>query len=113
MARAGYQNAVIANGQSLSGPVALGGGVVCGIITPAALTTATALTFQVSYDGGTFVDLHNESAEYSVTVDPAASWYVRLSKDVFEGAQAVRVRTGSGASPVSQGAARTFIVVYT
>lgn len=47
----------IASGQTVSGAAMLGGACLVGLITPAALT-GTAITFQASADGSTYVPLH-------------------------------------------------------
>jgi hypothetical protein len=57
----------IANGQALSGPVALGEFVLTGIAMPAAWTAA-GLSFQVSVDGGTtWLEMQSISAAISYT----------------------------------------------
>jgi hypothetical protein len=98
-------SAVIANGASLSGIFAVGSATVCGVLMPAAWTTAV-LTFQTSLDGVTFEDLYDSSGlEYSVTVQ--AGQYAAINASDMYGLQFLKVRSGTGASAVNQGAART------
>jgi hypothetical protein len=100
-------SAVIANGTSLSGAFSVGGAVLCGVLMPAAWTTAV-LTFQVSLDGVTFEDLYDSSGlEYSVTVQ--AGQYAAINASDMYGLQFFKVRSGTGASAVNQGSARTLM----
>jgi hypothetical protein len=100
----------IANGASLSSAGDLGGTRLVGIIMPAAWTAA-ALTFQVSYDGGTtFANLYDEyGLEYTVTADAGRAIKVP-ALDFLIGAQ-VKVRSGTSGTPANQGAARDLILV--
>jgi hypothetical protein len=97
---------VIAAGTSLSPEVDLGSyGSLVGIQVPANWTTA-ALTFQNSVDGGvtwdevwdiasgnlTVVSLAGGTLVYNVALDPAR----------FRGVRAVKVRSGTQATPVNQ-----------
>ena len=102
--------ATIANGESLSGEVDLGEGrVLVGIIMPAAWTAA-ALTFQSGVATGVVANVYQFGAEVSYTVD--ASQYIAL-QDVmhFYGARYVRVRSGTAAAAVAQGAERAITLV--
>jgi hypothetical protein len=101
---------VIANGESLSALLDLDGGErqLVAIQMPAAWTAAS-LTFAVSFDGTTFVPLHWDGAEYTVTAagGAAASLGVSLEPSAFAGWRFVRVRSGTSGTPVNQGAERT------
>ena len=71
----------------------LQGTIPLAIVTPAGLAS-TSLTFQCSLDDGTtFFDLYNGSTAYSLTV--AASRYIALNPDVFEGVRTIRIIAGS------------------
>ena len=70
----------------------LQGTIPLAIVTPAGLAS-TSITFQCSLDGSSFYDLYNGSSAYSLTV--AASRYISLNPDVFEGVRYVRIVTGS------------------
>ena len=70
----------------------LQGTIPLAIVTPAGLAS-TSITFQCSLDGASFYDLYNGSSAYSLTV--AASRYISLNPDVFEGVRYIRIVTGS------------------
>lgn len=98
-------NATIAAGAAVSGVVAIAGQRVAAIQMPAVWTTAN-LTFQGSFDGGTFADIYDEAGtEFSITA--AASRYIGLDAGALElsGLQWLKVRSGTVASPVNQVAA--------
>lgn len=93
----------IANGASLSG-AAFVGGRLSAIIMPAAWTAAN-LTFQGSEDDSTYNDLYDDAGtEYVVTA--GASRYIVLDPLAFVGVDFVKIRSGTSATPVNQGAAR-------
>ena len=106
--------ATIANGDSVSGSIALGDDPVVAIRMPAAWTAAV-VTFQVSDDGTTFGDLYNLAGDETTVQIPAggalAGKVVALSPWEFAGARYIKIRSGTGASPVSQGAARTLTLI--
>lgn len=100
-----YRYATIANGESLSSPIDLGGKRLTHIAIPAAWTAAN-LTFQVSVDGRTFGDLYDAvGTEYTATVG-GASRTVLIPFADFIGAQFIKIRSGTTGSAVAQGAAR-------
>lgn len=95
------QTVTIANGQSLSGAISLGGGLLAAVAMPSGWTAA-ALSFQASDDGDTYRDVHNDDgAEY--TVITAASRHVAIDPSKFSGAQWIKVRSGTAGTPVNQG----------
>jgi len=100
----------ITNGTSLSAGVNLNGCTPARVILPSAWTTAN-LTFQLSSDGGTtYNDLYDEyGAEISVVA--AASRHVRLNPGDWFSLNHMKIRSGTSASAVNQGANRTIIVV--
>lgn len=100
--------ATIANGASLSGAVDLGRAVLSAVIMPAGWTAAD-LTFQVSADNATFVDLYDGNVERVVT-GPAASRALNLSLD-WSAYRYVKVRSGTAAAAVNQGASRALTLV--
>ena len=94
----------IANAGTTSTSISMSRGrVPLAVLTPAALT-GTTFTFEASVDGTNFYDLYNGGTEYSVTV--AASRYIALNPDVFQGVQYERLVSGS-----SEGASRTIYVI--
>lgn len=96
----------IANGQSLSGAIALGGLRLFGIVMPAAWTSAS-LTFQMSPDNGaSWVNLYDDAGgEYMVAAD--ASRYIMLDPAAFAALPIIQIRSGTSGAPVTQGADRT------
>lgn len=100
----------IANGASLSGAMGrlpLGTGSLEGMIIIVDGWTSASMTFQVSPDGITFSDLYDSNGN-EVTV-PAFSG-ARAIAVVLEGAAAFKVRSGTTANPVAQGAARAIAI---
>lgn len=100
--------AAIANGNSQSDVINVAPLVPVGIILPAAWTAAS-LTFLVSVDGTTFYPLQDMSGEVSVTV--TAGQYVALDPAIFIGIISMKLRSGTAAVPVNQGADRAFTLV--
>lgn len=99
----------IANAASLSDAMDLQGARLVGIRMPATWTAA-GLTFQVSEDGTNFVDLYNSAGEVAYTTAAGSRGLSFLAED-FLGWRYVKVRSGTAASPVNQGGARTLILI--
>jgi hypothetical protein len=100
--------ATIANGESLSSAVDLQDGRAARIDMPSAWTAAD-LTFQVSPDGNTYTDLYEaDGTEYTVTA--AASRSIILPIADFLGIRYLKVRSGTSAAAVNQGAARNLTI---
>jgi hypothetical protein len=71
--------------------------------------TAANLTFQASYDNATWNDLYDSyGVEYTVTA--AASRSIILPIADFLGIRYIKIRSGTAATPVNQGAGRDLIV---
>lgn len=101
--------ATIALNQSLSAAVSLGGLGVVQIVMPGAWDAA-GITFQVSLDGVTYVDLYNNSgSEYSVVV--SAGRAIILPPADLAGFNYIKVRSGTAGTPVPQTAARAITLV--
>lgn len=97
--------ATIANTASLSGAVDLGVYRLCGIETPSAIDSATAITFQASADGATWVNIYDATgAEKSITV--STSRRIILTPADFYGVRFIKVRLGTAASPTTATASR-------
>lgn len=95
----------IANGASLSGALNLGTYRLAGIVIPAAFD-GTSLTFQVSLDNETYVNLYKEDGtEYTLTVSTSRGVAVDLS--VFAGWPYIKIRSGTSGAASVQSAART------
>ncbi len=111
--KAATATATIADGQSLSGEVDLGGHALVGLVIPSGWQTATSITFQVaSATGGTFVNLYDDAGN-EVTVTVAASRGVGC--DAVAGALApwrfIKVRSGTSGSAVAQAGGDTITLV--
>lgn len=104
--------ATIAASGSLSDALQVAGKLV-GVITPAAWTAA-AITFSVSQDGTTFVDLYDDSTERTIasaSIPTAASRMLALSLSSWLPVNYVKIRSGTAASPVVQASARSITLV--
>jgi hypothetical protein len=93
--------ATIADGESLSDAIDLGGMIPVGVDAPAANWTTAALSFQGSLDGTRWQDAHDDSGEYT-TGDIAAGGGCSLNKDVFRRWRHIKIRSGTAASAVAQ-----------
>ncbi|HWJ72421.1 MAG TPA: hypothetical protein VNX29_04565 [Kaistia sp.] len=103
--------ATIASGGSLSGAVDLGTGRLVGLILPAAWTTA-AITFQGSADGATYFDLYDDATERAIaSASVVPSRFIALPIVDWLMIRSVKLRSGSAATPVAQGAARSITLV--
>ena len=107
-----YTSITIANGASVTELLDLNGHVAIGIIMPAAWTTA-ALTVEVSADGTTFNGLaYNDlSSQCNKIASPVASSAYALDLAGMLPYRFVRLRSGTTASPVNQGAERSITVI--
>lgn len=96
----------IANGESLSGAVYVGGEhSLVGITYPAAWTAA-GISFQVSFDGVTYQNLRDDAGN-EVTKTVTAGQFRELDASEFKTAIYLKVRSGTAALAVAQLAART------
>jgi phosphoglycerol transferase MdoB-like AlkP superfamily enzyme len=101
--------ATILSGASLSAAVFLGSGALARIDMPAAWTAAT-LTFQLSPDGVTYRNLYDASGvEYEVQA--SAAYSIAMPVADFQGAQYLKVRSGTAGVPVNQGADRLLTLI--
>lgn len=94
----------ISNGQSFSNVVDIGNKTVIGIVMPGSWTAAN-LTMQVSTDGTTYNDVY-DSAGTEKTYTAAVSRYIIIDPADFIGAKYIKVRSGTAAATVNQGAER-------
>ena len=99
---------VIAKGESLSVAYNLRGKIPVGIYMSGAWTAAD-LTFRVSPDGLTYYNLTPSAGEYTVTT--SAGVFVPLPAENFAGVNFIKVRSGTSAVPVNQGAARALVLM--
>lgn len=100
----------IPNGAALSDGLSLDGFYPSVVLMPAAWTSAS-LTFQISQDGATWLDLYDAGTEVSSAV--AASRAQALTAAAFSNRPGPywRLRSGTGGSPVNQGADRVLTVL--
>lgn len=99
----------IANASSLSGLIDLAGKTLLGIHMSAVWTTAN-LTFQVSEDGVTYDNLYDRFGN-EVVYTVAGARYIPLLPSEWIGIRFVKVRSGTSAIPVAQGAARNIVLI--
>ncbi len=95
-----YQQATIADGQSLSAGVNLQTKTLTGVIVASTWNTA-ALTFQGSYDGTNYFNLFNGASELSYAAIAASTW-VLVDPTLFYGLPYIKVRSGTAGSAVAQ-----------
>lgn len=99
----------IANGQSLSAAINLGGLELVGLAMPAAWTAASITFAGLTSDGVTFGKIQNEAGTELTITGPAAGLYIALSQavtGVVRGLGQIKVRSGTAGVPVAQGADR-------
>jgi hypothetical protein len=94
----------IANGASLSDGGALGGRIPTIIMMPAEWTAA-GLTFQGSHDGTTYYDLYDEDGT-ELTIPTSATRRIIISPTHFTDHKYLKVRSGTAATAIAQGAER-------
>lgn len=110
----------ILSGQSLSNQVYCGDADLVGIIMDSAWTAAS-ITFQSgvplpnangdSQSAPTFNNLFNQAGSEVTITTPAASEQISIPADSINGSVWIKVRSGTSASPVTQGATRTMYAI--
>ena len=104
------QTVQIASGQSLSPEVDIYPGTLVGIFLPSTWTSAS-VTFQASPDGGvTWGELYNY-ATAEVTFTGAASTFVQIDPTQWKGVNALKIRSGTPGSPVTQTSTVTITLI--
>lgn len=105
----------IANGESLSPALMFGQDFWPVRMSVDAAWDTNVITFQGSYDGTNFFDIDNpeDNSEYQLP-STAASKSHNLKYQNFAGFKALKVRSGTAASPVNQNGATTvtFTLLY-
>ena len=66
---------------------------------------------QASFDNITFTDVYSDDGTEKV-ITAAASRWIYLNITQFLGVRYIKLRSGTSASPVAQGAQRTIYLVY-
>lgn len=102
------ETATIAINQSLSAAIDLKGRSLVGIMMPSAWTTAQ-LSFQVSLDGSTYVNLYNTQGDEFIS-EASTSRFIAISQFEFLPVRYVKIRSGTSAVPVNQAAARSLVL---
>ncbi len=105
MAEIDYITATIASGTALSAEVDIGSKSLVGIFVPAAWTTA-GISFQVSVDGGvTWGELNDQTPAAIVvgSITGGTAVYIGIDPTRLRGPVALKVRSGTSATPVNQG----------
>ena len=100
----------IAAGQSLSPEIDLGQWTLVGIWMPAAWIAA-GLSFQTSLDGGVTWLEHYNSAGTETTFTVAAGQFIAVDPTLWRGVNALKIRSGTAASPVVQTGGATLNLV--
>jgi len=106
--------ATILSGAALSDEIIAPNGYhLAGLLMPAAgAWTAAGVTFQVTnVPAGTYDNLFNTSGEVAFASDAVAK-FLTCSQLDFRGVQVFKVRSGTAATPVNQGADRTISLVW-
>lgn len=112
----------IPNGEALgTGYVQVGGTVAVGAASSASATllavqmpaawTAAVLTLQASRDGATWVDVYDRFGA-EVTLQAASSRRIVVEPSLIAGVEYLRLRSGTAASPVNQGADRDVVLLF-
>ena len=97
---------IIADGASLSSVVTLQNRPLLSIAIPAGWDAAD-MTFQVSFDGITYLELIDEAGA-AVSLEAAASKVIRTTNlDQWAGYEYLKIRSGTFGSPVTQSGAVT------
>ena len=93
---------VISDGTSLSAATSLAGRILVGIYIPASWTAAN-ISFQAANNvADTFVDVYNTSGSEFLLTGAASSVYLPVDPINFYGVNAIKVRSGTTATPVNQ-----------
>lgn len=118
MSRTVLDSVLIASGASVSSVLQLGGAVPCALVLPAAWTAAN-ITFLGSVDGINYGAIFDGDAgsesEYKLTTTYTAqaggeNRAIPMNPDRFQGYNYIKLRSGTQAVAVAQGAARTIQV---
>lgn len=103
--------ATITNGQSITPAIDLKAKRAHSIILPAGFA-ANDITFQVSADDVTYVDLWSAGAEYKIaSAGVAASRAIALDFTLFFGFRCIKIRNGTSAAAVNVAADRIITIM--
>lgn len=104
-----YHTATIANGASQSNVIPLEGHVVLAVLLPAAWTAADLTILAADTEAGTYLPVY-DAAGNEVTWQADTSRWVTVTREATEGFHWIKLRSGTAAAAVNQGAARTIKV---
>jgi hypothetical protein len=109
----GRKTASIANGASQSGVIDLEGYRLVGLIMPATWTAASVTVLAAPTADGTFVPVHlDEGTELTITADGSRAIGISGTKaEALAMWRFLRLRSGTHASPVAQGAQRAIHLI--
>lgn len=99
----------IESGASLTAAIDLGHGTLVEIRMPDEWTAADLTFDSGGLDGSSYLPIYDGGTERTVEVD--ADRAVRLTPADWAGIRYLKIRSGTGASPVNQGAERTLTLV--
>lgn len=98
----------IGSGASLSDEVNMSGYFLTGLYVPAGWTPAN-MTIQASNGDDVFYDVYFGSDEY--TLDAVGGRFLIVEPVKFAGIRRIKLRSGTSASPVNQGAERAIVMM--
>lgn len=104
-----HQPAIILNGASQSGVLDVTERVVVAVSLPATWTAASITFLAADTADGTFLPVY-DAAGVEYTVVAAAAHCVVVPSDATRAFRYVKLRSGTGGSPVNQGADRSLSV---
>jgi hypothetical protein len=93
-----HEEIAIASGQTTSGEIDLGAGLLCSVYAPANFT-GTSLKVKGSYDGIAYFPVYNNGSEYAISVSAGQSAIVN-SPDLA-GYDRIKLEASSQASDVT------------
>lgn len=99
-------SATIRSGESESDVISLGGKILGSLHVPAGWTTAV-LTMKGSDDGSTFRNIYDAFGNEYQLVMGSGDRSILLDGSLFSSTQFIKLRSGTAAVPVNQGADRT------
>lgn len=100
---------VIPSGQSQSTGYNFSGQFIYKFVFPAAWTTAVLTFLESESQNGTYTPVYSDTMERSLTT-AAASRSIRVLPQDYWGVKWLRLRSGTAATPVNQGANATILV---
>ena len=91
----------ISNGTSLSPAVLIGPKTLVGVALPSGWAAAN-LSLQASWDGTNYFEFGNSAGLFAITTSGTVGEVIGLDPNIFRGIVAIKIRSGTAASPVNQ-----------